>query len=163
AAAYGAGTITHPATVGTKTQIGQQVRADVTTETRACPAPGTIGMTAATLATASLPGSAHQGSAVITRLYGGGNPGAGKAESTATGPNVLKLTHVPAAPRIRNRVVKGGSTSDKVVTTMGRGGVVVQATGALAQGLEAEQTSPGGLVTAQCQAPGTDFWFVGPG
>ena len=30
-------------------------------------------------------------------------------------------------------------------------------------GLEAEQTSAGGLATAQCQGPGTDFWFVGPG
>jgi hypothetical protein len=163
AAAYGAGTITHPATVGSKTQIAQQARADVTTETRACPSPGTIGMTAATLATASLPGSAQQGSAVITRLYGGGNAAAGKAVTTLAGPGRLRLTHVPPPPRIRNRVVKGGSTSDKVVTTMGRGGVVVRATGALAQGLEAEQTSPSGLVTAQCQAPGTDFWFVGPG
>jgi hypothetical protein len=163
AAAYGAGTITHPATVGSKAQIGQQARADVTTETRACPSPGTIGMTAAGLATVSLPGSAHQGSAVITRLYGGGNATGGKAVTTLAAPGRLRVTHVPAAPKIRNRVVKGGSTSDKVITTMGRGGVMVRATGALAQGLEAEQTSPNGLVTAQCQAPGTDFWFVGPG
>jgi hypothetical protein len=33
----------------------------------------------------------------------------------------------------------------------------------MAQGLEAEQTGPGGLVTGQCPAPGTDFWFAGPG
>ncbi len=33
----------------------------------------------------------------------------------------------------------------------------------MAQGLEVEQTGPGGLVTAQCSAPGTSFWFVGPG
>jgi hypothetical protein len=33
----------------------------------------------------------------------------------------------------------------------------------MAQGLEVEQTGPGGLVTAQCGAPGTTFWFVGPG
>jgi uncharacterized protein DUF5719 len=26
-----------------------------------------------------------------------------------------------------------------------------------------EQTGPGGLVTAQCPEPGTDFWFAGPG
>ena len=44
-----------------------------------------------------------------------------------------------------------------------RGGVEVEATGAMAQGLEVEQTGPGGLVTAQCGAPGTSFWFVGPG
>ena len=40
---------------------------------------------------------------------------------------------------------------------------MIQASGSMAQGLEAEQTTSGGLATAQCQAPGTDFWFVGPG
>ena len=50
-----------------------------------------------------------------------------------------------------------------VATTPGRGGVVVQATGAMAQGLEVEQVGSDGLATAQCSAPGTDFWFVGPG
>jgi hypothetical protein len=33
----------------------------------------------------------------------------------------------------------------------------------MAQGLEVEQTGPDGLVTARCEGPGTDFWFVGPG
>ena len=33
----------------------------------------------------------------------------------------------------------------------------------MAQGLEVEQTSTRGVVTAQCGAPGTSFWFVGPG
>jgi hypothetical protein len=162
-AAYGAGTVTHPATIGSRSQAGQETRADVTSQTRACPSPGTVGLTAAKLATVSLPGSAHQGSAVVTRLSGGGSATAGKAVATLDTPGALRLTRVPAAPKLRDRVVKGGSTSDKVVTTRGRGGVMVQASGALAQGLEVEQTSPNGLVTAQCQAPGTDFWFVGPG
>jgi hypothetical protein len=43
------------------------------------------------------------------------------------------------------------------------GGVVIQATGSLAQGLEAEQTSAGSLPTAACTSPGTNFWFTGPG
>jgi hypothetical protein len=50
-----------------------------------------------------------------------------------------------------------------VTTQAGRGGVEVNATGAMAQGLEVEQTSARGVVTAQCSAPGTSFWFVGPG
>ena len=54
-------------------------------------------------------------------------------------------------------------SSPGVTTQAGRGGVEVSATGAMAQGLEVEQTGPGGLVTAQCSAPGTSFWFVGPG
>lgn len=43
------------------------------------------------------------------------------------------------------------------------GGVVIQASGSLAQGLEAEQTSAGSLPTAACTSPGTNFWFTGPG
>ena len=49
-----------------------------------------------------------------------------------------------------------------VPTGPARGGVVIQASGALAQGLEVEQTA-GGLPTAACGSPGTDFWFTGPG
>jgi hypothetical protein len=40
---------------------------------------------------------------------------------------------------------------------------MIEASGAMARGLEAEQTNAGGLATAECQGPGTDFWFVGPG
>jgi hypothetical protein len=50
-----------------------------------------------------------------------------------------------------------------VATNPGRGGVVVQAAGAMAQGLEVEQAGSDGLVTLPCPAPGTDFWFAGPG
>jgi len=41
--------------------------------------------------------------------------------------------------------------------------VAVSASGAMAQGLEVEQTGPGGVVASQCGTPGTDFWFLGPG
>jgi hypothetical protein len=41
--------------------------------------------------------------------------------------------------------------------------VVIQASGSLAQGLEAEQTGAGSLPTAACTSPGTNFWFTGPG
>jgi hypothetical protein len=40
---------------------------------------------------------------------------------------------------------------------------MISASGALSQGLEVEQTDSSGLVTARCEEPGTDFWFVGPG
>ena len=40
---------------------------------------------------------------------------------------------------------------------------MIQATGAMARGLEVEQTGPDAVATAQCGGPGTDFWFVGPG
>ncbi len=162
AAAYGAGTVVHPTTVGSVVKISQATRADVNSATRACPSPGTVGVTAAGVAAASVPGTARQGRAAITRLSGLGSPAAGPAVATLTTPSVLGLSKVSAAPKPRTRAVPGDPDSGGVVTIQGRGGVMVQASGALAQGLEVEQTSPSGLVTAPCQAPGTDFWFAGP-
>jgi hypothetical protein len=76
---------------------------------------------------------------------------------------VLQISTVPAAAPLSpaQQASQPGSSPD-VSTSVARGGVQVQATGAMAQGLEVEQTGPGGLVTAQCGSPGTNFWFVGP-
>lgn len=54
-------------------------------------------------------------------------------------------------------------------TGSGKDSYTVRATGALAAGLEAEQTTHRGrgagrgLAGARCAAPGTDLWFLGPG
>jgi hypothetical protein len=40
---------------------------------------------------------------------------------------------------------------------------MVRATGSMARALQVEQTGSGGLPTARCASPATDFWFVGPG
>ena len=162
AAAYGAGVVVHPATVGSVPKITQASRADVTSATKACPSPGTVGVTSAGVAVASVPGTARQGSATITRLSGAGSPTVGASVATLSTPNVLSLTRVKTAPAPKTRAVPGDPNSGPVITIQGRGGVMVQASGAMAQGLEVEQTSPSGLVTAQCQGPGTDFWFIGP-
>ena len=34
---------------------------------------------------------------------------------------------------------------------------------AMARGLEVEQVATGGVPSARCESPGTDFWFVGSG
>lgn len=161
AAAYGAGTITHPATIGSPASLGVADRADVTTATRACPSPGTLGETAAHLAAVAVPGSAKDGSASILRLVGTGSTTAGRPLARLARPGVPSLTRVPDAPKL---TVKAPADPKAIIITKpGRGGVMVRAAGALAQGLEVEQTSPTGLVSAQCQAPGTSFWFMGPG
>ena len=56
AAAYGAGTVVHPKTVGSVVKISQATRADVNSATRACPSSGTVGVTAAGVAAPSSPG-----------------------------------------------------------------------------------------------------------
>jgi hypothetical protein len=202
AAVFGVSTVSHPATVGSSTQLAQPTRAVVSSAARACPAPGSAGATAASVATAAIPGAASTGAAtashaVITRLSAA-DAAARRVVRTLTKPNVLGWSPVSPAPLPRkpqkkktagsgaanggsgggngsagngsagngkagNGKAGNGSAGGAVTTSAGRGGVEVQATGALAQGLEVEQTAPGGLVSAQCPAPGTDFWFVGPG
>ena len=174
AAVYGAGTLSHPATLGSSIQLGKASRAAVSSAIRACPAPGSTGATAAAVVSAAAPPAVGQGSAVISQLPAGGGVSAGAPVRTVTMPDVLNWSAVSAAPppRLTTGGTKtppgggssgGGTSGGGVTTTPGRGGVMVQATGTMAQGLEVEQTGPGGLVTAQCPAPGTDFWFVGPG
>jgi hypothetical protein len=111
-----------------------------------------------------VPGSASSGTAVVTRLIPGGSSAAGQVVATASRPGIMQVTWIKAATGLTKaeQVGQPGSSQD-VTTQAGRGGVAVAASGALAQGLEVEQTSAGGLVTAQCGGPGTSFWFVGPG
>ncbi len=62
---------------------------------------------------------------------------------TVSGPGALTVTAVPAP-------TKYGSTS-------------VTATGAMAQGFEAEVSTGQGMGTVTCAHPGSDMWFVGTG
>jgi hypothetical protein len=192
AAVYGLATVTSPTTVGSSIQVGHAARVPVSSAIRACPAPGSAGVTAGSVATTALPGSAAGGSAAITRLTAAGTSTTGAPVRTLTTPGVLTLSPVSTAAAVpaTSRAGAGGASNGgasngaagngaagtatpsapaapaagpTVATTPGRGGVVVQATGAMARGLEVEQVGPDGLATAQCSAPGTDFWFVGPG
>jgi hypothetical protein len=136
----------------------------VTSAVRACAAPGSAGVTTGSVALAAVPGTATTGRAVLTRLTPGGGTAAGPVVATVSRPGLLQLTQVKTAPPLSKSLLAGLPGSSSAVTTIaGRGGVVVSATGAMAQGLQVEQTGPGGLVTAECGSPGTSFWFAGPG
>lgn len=128
-----------------------------------------------------------QGGVTVTRLSGTGSTTAGPTVGSLSAPGLLRITSVRTAPAPKKapappkrgqkgkKTGKAGTTSpatasgsaggsaSAVPVSPGRGGVMVQAAGSLAQGLAVEQTGPGGLVTAACPAPGTDFWFAGPG
>ena len=147
-------------------QAAESTRAAVTSAVRVCPAVGSAGPTAASAAVTAIPGSgsASVGSAVLTRLTPGGSATPGAVLATDTRPGVLQITNpAVAAPLSAAQQAGQPGSSPGGITRAARGGVQTEATGALAQGLEVEQTGPGGLVTAQCGAPGTSFWFVGPG
>jgi len=157
----GAGAI-HPAAAAGN--LGRATRAAVSTATRLCPGPGSAGPTAGSVAVAAMPASSGAGRAVISRLVPGGSPAAGPVAGTDSQPGVPQVSAVKAAPPLTKSEQAGQPGSSAGVTTQdGQGGVAVTAAGQMAQGLEVEQTGPGGLVTAQCGAPGTSFWFVGPG
>lgn len=159
---YGLARISHPPAKAARPAAASRV--DVSSAVRVCPAPGSAGPTAGALAVAAVPGSAKAGSAVVTPLSPGGRTSPGPALATLTQPGVLQASAVPVAPALSAAEQVGQPGSSPSVTTQpARGGVEVSATGALAQGLEVEQTGPSGLATAQCTTPGTSFWFAGPG
>ncbi len=138
-------------------------------------------------------GSGPSGAALnVTRLTGTGSAAAGSRVLSVTQPGVPRLAQVavdrvPARNTAPAKTGTGGTSGTKQGTTGTKkktgtqqqtkpaqpssalastavsGGVVIQASGALAQGLEAEQTSAGSLPTAACTSPGTNFWFTGPG
>src|SRR5580693_5055714 len=193
AALYGISAMSSSVTIGSSIQLGQDSGAPVTSAIRACPAPGSGGVTSGSVASTALastsqastsqagtaaasPATSASGTAVISRLTPAGTPG--PTLTTLSTPGILNLTSVPAAPAVPaappapssspsagtgTGTGTGAGTNTAVPASPGRGGVVVQATGAMAQGLEVEQAGPDGLVTLQCPAPGTDFWFIGPG
>jgi Family of unknown function (DUF5719) len=139
--------------------VGKTGRAAVESATFGCPAPGSTGATSGGLAILANPGNAPQGSAVVTRVDGSS---AGKPIRTVNKDGLQNVAKVTSAPAVKgNQKQQAGAAG--VPTTVVRGGVLVQATGSMAQGLEVEQTGQSGLVTAPCTEPGTDFWFVGPG
>lgn len=160
AAAAGLAVWKHTVTFAAGDQQPQQHSAPVNTVIRACPAPGLAGAPDSQVALIAGPAASGSGHAVVSRI----GAATGAPVASLTQPGVLSVTGVHAAP-----VAKHGKTpspalaSQPVVTTPAQGGVVVQASGAMARGLEAEQVLPGGKVSARCDGPGTDFWFVGPG
>jgi hypothetical protein len=159
---YGAAGLRHPAAAASSGAT-PAVRVPVSSAVYACAAPGSAGVTAGSLAIAAVPGSASTGSATATRLVPGGSPAAGPVLATTTQPGLLHLVPVKAAPVLPKSLQAGQpGSSPKITTIAGRGGVVVTASGAMAQGLSVEQTAAG-QPTAQCASPSTGSWFVAPG
>jgi Family of unknown function (DUF5719) len=158
AAEFGLATVSRPAALAAPAPRSAPARVTVSSVTRACPAPGSAGATAGGIALATA--SSGSGRAEVSRLSG---------TDTAAPLNVFTQAGRALQARVRAALAPAGSSGHgagsgtAVPTGPGRGGVMIQATGAMARGLEVEQTGSGGLATARCNGPGTDFWFVGPG
>lgn len=128
---------------------------------RACPAPGLTGSPTARVAViaAGTGGSAGAGQAVVSHMDTSGSPVA-----TLSKPGTLTLGSVKTPPAPKHAAKPSPAPSGQAVTTTPvQGGVVINATGSMASGLEAEQVTDAGHTGLRCDSPGTDFWFAGPG
>jgi len=163
AAVYALASIGRPAGVAAGPPAPGRSRARVSAAVRACPAPGSAGATAAGIALAA--SSAGTGQAAVTRLSPAGAATPPAPLRVLTQPGRLTQVSVPVSAGAAHGGSQGPAAAGGAAVTTGpaRGGVMIEASGAMARGLEAEQTDARGLATAQCQGPGTDFWFVGPG
>ncbi len=169
AAAAGLALWKHTVTLAASAPQPQPRAAPVNTVLRACPAPGLTGAPSAHVALIAGQGPKGSGRAVVTPL---GQAAGGTPLATVTQPGALSVTGVrpvraPARGKTTARA-KGATPSpappgQPVATVPAAGGVVIQAAGAMARGLEAEQVLDNGRAATRCASPGTDFWFVGPG
>lgn len=160
-ALYGLLGIIKPVALTSAAPVGSGGRLTVTDALLGCPAPGSAGTTGGSVAIANVPAAVGTGQASLTRL----NP-----DLTSTPINgvprpgeltVVKIKPSPAVPK--RHAVSTKMAGGLVPTGPARGGLIISATGANAQGLDVEQLGPGGQPTARCEPAGSDFWFVSPG
>ena len=189
AGVYGLAGLRHSVSLTAGSAPRQPQAVPVTSVTRVCPAPGASFSPGSGIAMMAAPatagpassGSAANGTAVVSRLSGTSNAAPGGQVLTVSQPGAPRLAKVATdhtrvastaqkkpgtkktKPGQHTKTTQQQPTSHTITTTVIRGGVVVQASGPLAQGLDVEQTAGSGLPTAACGSPGTDFWFTGPG
>lgn len=158
AAVYGLTMVNHSVTLGKGRQVLPPRSAAATSVVRACPSLGLAGPALAAALVAA-PATAGQGLAKVSRLDG---TAAASPLRSVTKSGRLSMATVKAAGSTHH-AAPSASGGPPIPTVPAQGGVVVQASGSMARGLEVEQISAGGLPLARCDSPGTDFWFVGPG
>jgi hypothetical protein len=164
-AAAGLSTWKHTVTLAASIPQPQRRSVPVNTALRGCPAPGLAGAPASQVALIAGPGTGGSGRAVVSRF----GDAMGAPLASLTQPGTLSVTGVRAAAAPSHGKAQASpatapaSASQPAVTMPAAGGVVIQASGAMARGLAAEQVLPGGKISARCGAPGTGFWFISPG
>ncbi len=163
AALYGVAWLSKPVTVAAGSAPAAPRAIALNTGLRACAAPGTTGHggTAGVAVLAAAKASAGQGSSGRGSVGQGTVSRLGAAADSVplarlSTPGTLTMTPVTAAPTTQS----GQGHSSQPSST---GGVLIDAAGAMAQGLDADQTTAADGATLSCGAPATDYWFSGPG
>ncbi len=166
AALYGVAGVSRPIALASAAAAGAPEQLPVTSALVACPAPGSGSVTGGGIAIASAPATTGAGQVLMTGLAAAGGTSSGTGVGTTlhilTQPGQLAIARIPAASALSKKLPVLKMAGGLVPTSAGRGGVIIQAVGAMSQGLDVDQLSPQGLPTARCQPPGSDFWFVSP-
>jgi hypothetical protein len=139
-AIYGAAQLAGPAAVAPAATVSHP--AAVTSLTRVCP-PAAPGSGQAHVAVTSVPSAGASGGTVTLSPLAAGAAAGGKAATPVT----------VSAPGKASLVTAPSSASATAVV----------ASGAMAEGLAAEQASSSGLSTLRCADPAPDLWFAGAG
>lgn len=161
---YGAAGLSRPMALTSAVQSGPIGQIPVTSALLACPAPGAAGVTGGDVAIASAPASTGGGQLTSLALNPDAGAGGPAPVQASPQPGQLMILPVKSAPAVPAKVAaRQAMDNGKIPTSLGRGGLIISASGSDAQGLDVQQLGPDGQPTARCQAPGSDFWFVGPG
>jgi hypothetical protein len=170
AALYGAAGLRGPHVPAVVPAAGSPGQLAVTSALLGCAGPGTAGSTGGGIAAANTPatpagGTAGSGQVTLTpagpRARRGRSAGALPASPRA---GQLSVVTIRRAPALRpKQAVMPAMAGGLVPTSLARGGLVVNAAGTAAQGLDVEQLGPDGRPTDRCQPPGSDFWFITTG
>ena len=160
---YGLAGLSHGIKVTASRPAGPAGQLAVTTYLVGCPGPGSGAVTGGNIAEASAPAGAGSGRVTLTVPATAVKGPAQAPAVTTPQPGQLTIKSIKAAPVLPKKAATLPSMDGvKVPTSRAQGGLFVEAAGANAQGSDIEQLGPGGKPTARCQAPGSDFWFVGP-
>ena len=160
---YGVAGLSHAIVLTAATPPAPAGQLDVSSALVACPGPGSAGVAGGNLAEASAPASTGSGQVVLTELNAAAKTQPPAPVTTAPQPGQLTVKTIAKVPAVPGKVATMPAMAGGTVpTSVARGGLILSATGSNAQGLDVEQLGPDGQPTARCQAPGSDFWFVGP-
>lgn len=160
---YGIAGLTRAITLTASAPVSPAGRLSVTSVLLACPAPGSGAPTGGNIAEASVPAHTGGGRVSLTPLHVPTKTRPVTTVSTSPQPGELTIKTIhPALPVPPKRAAMPAMAGGLVPTRLATGGLVISASGADAQGFDVEQLGPAGQPTARCQAPGSDFWFVGP-
>ncbi len=172
AAVFGVAWVSRPTGGSARVGAGRPQVAPVTSSIKSCPAPGS-----GRIAVFAAPGqSTGEGRAELvaapsvgTRAAASAGTGTGSAAAAPTAP--LFAVSQPGRLWLSENGFAVGRTP-RETQQAGKAqpeAVIIDATGPMAQGLDAEQTtyplngSASTVTSVQCTQPGTDFWFLGPG